>query len=102
MLITLLLKLNKLLNLFKISEIDVESKITKLKTIIIKTNKVLSKDFFLVFIFKSFSTINKSANSNPQRTKFHEAPCHNPVSAQTIKILIIQRFVLTLLPPYGI
>ena len=49
-----------------------------------------------------FSKSSITANKSPHRTKFQAAPCHRPVSIQTVRIFSIQRPFPTRLPPIGI
>ena len=49
-----------------------------------------------------FSITSSTANISPHSTKFHAAPCHNPVSIHTTKMLKYQRHLGTLFPPMGI
>ena len=63
------------------------------KDISINNIKKLSKN--------SFSKISKTPKNTPQSTKFQLAPCHNPVSSQTIAILRICFAKPLRLPPSG-
>ena len=54
----------------------------------------------MTFKRKSFSIIRKIQKNSPHKTKFHDAPCHIPLSKNTIEILKIHRALRrTLFPP---
>ena len=78
-------------------------KITKLT--ITKSIVYICPDTLLFFnnVSKNiFSNIRKNAIYSPHTTKFHAAPCHNPVNAHTIIMFKNHFHILTLLPPSGI
>ena len=72
-----------------------------------KFNRIKYKSFVLLLLFPDLllnKTIGKknTACKSPQKTNVQLAPCHNPLTRNTIKILNINFGVETLLPPNGI
>ena len=49
--------------------------------------------------YQSFSAVRNTAKNSPHRMKVHAAPCHRPVSSQTMKMLRNHLALETRLPP---
>jgi len=86
--------------------VDIPSPLNIIKLIITINNVYILLITFGIFCShfnkNTFSIINNTPKYNPHITKFHSAPCHNPVSIHTIIILRIHFSLLTLFPPNGI